>query len=33
MQDMIHFTMSKKYDVSTIQEICLETELNSLKLP
>lgn len=31
--DMIHFTRCKKYDVSTMQEICLKIVLNSLKLP
>jgi hypothetical protein len=26
--DMIHFTRCKKYDVSTMQEICLKIVLN-----
>jgi hypothetical protein len=33
VQDMIYFTMYKKYDVSTMKEICVEIVLNSLKLP
>jgi len=31
--DMIHFTRCRKYDVSTMQEICLKIVLNLLKLP